>query len=178
MVDVSDGDKTGNAITPKLSQGWAGLVTLIPNRYDRSFMNQFGIHCSVCGIEPDQVSDEVMASFEHWAVKDGRTPSRAKQLRRDVTNAWNKLSEMQPDWPQIKLTLVNSRPPASVSIADLPQSFGHDLELFVGRSGRKNLFEPTSLKALSPASQYESLQFHRRPFASFHATISNTSRCA
>ena len=24
----------------------------------------------------------------------------------------------------------------------------------------------------------ESLQFHRRPFASFHATISNTSRCA
>ena len=24
----------------------------------------------------------------------------------------------------------------------------------------------------------ESLQFHRRPFSSFHATISNTSRCA
>ncbi|NBS02390.1 MAG: hypothetical protein EBS72_09675, partial [Rhizobiales bacterium] len=31
------------------------------NRYDRSFINQFGVHCSICGIEPDQVTDEVMA---------------------------------------------------------------------------------------------------------------------
>ena len=158
MVDVSDGDKADNTITPKLSQAWAGHTASVRNRYDRSHINQFGLHSSVCGIELEQVTDEVMAGFELWAVKDGRTPSRAKQLRRDVTNAWNKLSEMQPDWPPVKLTLVNSRPPASVSIADLPQSFGHDLELFLGRSGRKNLFDTTNLKALSPASQYDRRQ--------------------
>jgi len=158
MVEVSAGNNAENGITPKLSQAWAGHTASVRNRYDRSFINQFGVHCSICGIEPDQVSDEVMAIFEILAVKDGRTPSRAKQLRRDVTNAWNKQSETQPDWPPIKLTLVNSRPPASVSIADLPKSFGNDLELFVGRSGRKSLFDTTSLKALSPASQYDRRQ--------------------
>ena len=158
MVDVSVNNNAGNTITAKPSQAWAGRIAGIANRYERSHINLLGLHCSICGIEPDQVSDEVMARFEILAVKDGRTPSRAKQLRRDVTNAWNKLSEMQPDWPQIKLTLVNSRPPVSVSITDLPQSFGHDLELFLGRSGRKNLFDTTSLKALSPASQYDRRQ--------------------
>ena len=158
MVEVSGNNNAGNTITPKPSQAWAGLTASVRNRYDRSFMNLFGVHCSICGIEPDQVTDDAIAGFELWAVKDGRTPSRAKQLRRDVTNAWNKMSEIQPDWPPIKLALVNSRPPASVSVADLPRSFGNDLELFLGRSGRKSLFDTTSLKALSLVSQYDRRQ--------------------
>ena len=158
MVEVSVGNNAGNTITPKPSQAWAGVTASVRNRYDRSFMNLFGIHCSICGIEPDQVTDDAIAAFELWAVKDGRTPSRAKQLRRDVTNAWNKMSEMQPDWPPIKLALVNSRPPASVSVADLPRSFNDELELFLGRSGRKSLFDTTSLKALSLVSQYDRRQ--------------------
>ena len=158
MVEVSVGNNAGNTITPKPSQAWAGVTASVRNRYDRSFMNLFGVHCSICGIEPDQVTDDAIAAFELWAVKDGRTPSRAKQLRRDVTNAWNKMSEMQPDWPPIKLALVNSRPPASVSVADLPRSFNDELELFLGRSGRKSLFDTTSLKALSLVSQYDRRQ--------------------
>ena len=158
MVEVSAGDNAGNTITPKPSQAWAGVTASVRNRYDRSFMNLFGVHCSICGIEPDQVTDDAIAAFELWAVKDGRTPSRAKQLRRDVTNAWNKMSEIQPDWPPIKLALVNSRPPASVSVADLPRSFNDELELFLGRSGRKSLFDTTSLKALSLVSQYDRRQ--------------------
>ena len=139
MVEVSVGNNAGNTITPKPSQAWAGVTASVRNRYDRSFMNLFGVHCSICGIEPDQVTDDAIAAFELWAVKDGRTPSRAKQLRRDVTNAWNKMSEMQPDWSPIKLALVNSRPPASVSVADLPRSFNDELELFLGRSNAPNV---------------------------------------
>ena len=101
------------------------------------------------------MSDEIMAAFERWAVEDGRTPSRAKQLRRDVTKFWNRLSATQSGWPQIKLAVVNSRPPASVSISDLPKTFNADLERFLNRGGRKSLFDTTSLKALSPVSQYD-----------------------
>jgi integrase len=154
---VEDTVKQGKVITiePSLSEAWVYLNTSITNRYDRSFMNQFGSYCSTSRIEPFQVSDDIMAGFERWAVEDGRTPSRAKQLRRDVTKVWNRLSETQPDWPQIKLALVNSRPPASVSIADLPKTFNADLERFLTRAGRKNIFDTTSLKALSPVSQYD-----------------------
>ena len=90
MVEASVNNNAGNTITAKPSQAWAGRIAGIANRYERSHINLLGLHCSICGIEPDQVSDEVMARFEILAVKDGRTPSRAKQLRRDVTNAWNK----------------------------------------------------------------------------------------
>ena len=154
---VEDTVKQGKVITiePSLSEAWVSHIRPIPNRYDRSFMNQLGLRCSTLGIEPWQVSDEIMAGFERWAVEDGRTPSRAKQLRRDVTKVWNRLLETQPNWPQIKLALVNSRPPASVSITDLPKTFNADLERFLTRGGRKNLFDTTGLKALSPVSQYD-----------------------
>ncbi len=76
MLEVSAGNNAENGIKPKLSQAWTGHTASVRNRYDHSFINQFGVHCSICGIEPDQVSDEVMARFEILAVKDGRTPSR------------------------------------------------------------------------------------------------------
>ena len=53
-----------------------------------------------------------------------------------------------------------------------------------GPKPERLMIDATHLKAHRTAASllkkglFESLQFHRRPFASFHATISNTSRCA
>lgn len=155
MVENRVKQDTVITIEPALSEAWAVLIRPIPNRYDRSFMNQLGRHCSILGIEPWQVSDDIITGFELRAVEEGRTPSRAKQLRRDVTKVWNRLSETQPGWPQSKLVLVNNRPAASISIADFPKTFTADLDRFLTRAGRKSLFDTSGLKALSPVSQYD-----------------------
>jgi len=155
MILVSDKQEPENGAETELLPAWSALIAPISNRYEKSFMNQFGLYCSSVGIEPVSVTDEVLAGFERWALEDGRTVSRAKQLRRDVTKAWNKCSETQAGWPQITLELIDSRPPPSVSISDLPQSFDDDLKRFLHRSTRKNLFETSRLKPLSSASRYD-----------------------
>ena len=155
MISETDKQEPENGAETELLPAWSALIAPISNRYEKSFMNQFGRYCSSVGIEPVLVTDEVLAGFERWALEDGRTVSRAKQFRRDVTKVWNKCSETQTGWPQITLELIDSRPPPSVSIADLPQSFADDLKRFLHRSTRKNLFETSKLKPLSSASRYD-----------------------
>ena len=158
MIETAAGNNAGKAITPTPSTAWARRIAGVQNRYDRSFINQFGSHCSICGIEPDQVSDEVMAGFESWAVKDGRTPSRAKQLRREVTKAWNKLSETQPDWPPIKLTLVNRQKNLSPKLEHMPQDFVDDVEAYLAHTGGEGLFDSRKRKALRPKTKKDRQQ--------------------
>lgn len=148
---IEDTVKQGTVITiePSLSEAWASLITPIPNRYARSFMNQFGRHCSILGIEPWQVSDDIMAGFECRAIEDGRTPSRAKQLRRDVTKAWDRLSETQPGWPQFQLRLIDRQKNQSPKLEQMPKDFIDDSDAYLAHTGGNGLFDSRKRRALS-----------------------------
>ena len=142
----------------ELSVAWTALVPPIPNRYDRSFMNQIGRYCSKSGIEPFLVSDDIIAGFERWAVEDGRTPSRAKQLRRDVTKVWNKLSETQPGWPQITLALINRQTNLSPKLEQMPKAFIADVAAYLAHTGGEGLFDSRRHKALRPKTKQDRQQ--------------------
>jgi integrase len=147
-------DPVGRSTTTlELSPAWIKLVEPIPDRHQRSFMNRLARFCSKSGIEPAGVTDKQLADFEHWARSEGQSPSRAKQLRRDVVKAWNSLSETGSEWPKKKLALIDSRPSQSVSLEALPRSFAADLDRFLDRSGRKSLFDTSSLKPLASVTQ-------------------------
>ena len=140
------------------SSNWSHVMALIDDRYDRSFVNQLRKYCEPRGIEPWQVNNEILDAFIDELLRNGKNPSRAKQARRDLSKTWNRMASTKPGWPQIKLDLIDSRPPTVASQADLPQSFSEDLSNFLDRSAPKKLFEKSNFKRLSPASQNDRRQ--------------------
>jgi len=124
-----------------LSASWKPLVSSITDRYQRSFMNQFGHYCSSVGIAPTEVSDNVLADFEVYSIAIGKTSSRAKQLRRDVTKAWNRLVLAGEGWPRFELGLVDSRQNQSIAPEELPVSLLADAKAFIERTGGNGLFD-------------------------------------
>jgi len=137
---------------------WSHVMVLIDDRYDRSFINLFRKHCEPRGIEPWQVTDGIVEAYTHQAISDGKSPSRAKQARRDLTKTWNRMVSTKPGWPQVKLGLIDSRPPSLALQSELSQSFLKDISNFLDRSAPKRLFEKSNFKPLSPASQNDRRQ--------------------
>ena len=145
--------KTGQA----LSASWKPLASGIADRYQRSFVNQLGLYCSSVGIEPMDVTDKVLNDFEANSVATGKTLSRAKQLRRDVTKTWNGLALAGEGWPGFELGLVDSRKNQSIAPEELPLSFLADAKAFIDRTGGNGLFDTRKTKALRPATQKDRL---------------------
>lgn len=158
MVEEAGIQGSGNQPGAELSEAWAALVRPIPNRYDRSFMNQLGQYCSSIGIAPHAVTDEIVAGFERWALEDGRTASRAKQLRRNVTKAWNKLAMSQLSWPQIQLRLIDRQKNLSPKLEQMPQDFIKDTEAYLAHTGGDGLFDSRKRKALRPKTKKDRQQ--------------------
>ena len=144
-------------VDPALSASWALLIAAILDRYDRSFMRQFGVYCSSVGLEPWQVTDEVLADFEVYSNAKGKTASRAKQLRRDVTKTWNRLSATQTGWPDLKLGLVDSLQNQSIAPDELPFSFLADAKDFIDQTGGNGLFDTRKTKTLRPTTRKDRL---------------------
>jgi len=150
---IAQDSKAGQA----LSASWELLVSGITDRYQRSFMNQFGLYCSSVGTEPMEVCDKVLADFEAHSFATGKTLSRAKQLRRDVTKTWNGLSPGCEGWPGLQLGLVDSRQNQSIAPEELPVSFLADAKACIDRTGGNGLFDTRKTKALRPATQKDRL---------------------
>ena len=150
---IAPDPKAGQA----LSTSWEPLVLSITDRYQRSFMNQFGLYCSSVGTEPMEVCDKVLADFEAHSFATGKTPSRAKQLRRDVTKTWNGLSPVCEGWPGFELDLVDSRQNQSIAPEELPVSFLADAKACIDRTGGNGLFDTRKTKVLRPATQKDRL---------------------
>ena len=150
---IASESKAGKA----LLASWGALVSRIADRYQRSFLNQFGLYCSSVGIEPMDVTDKVLDDFEAHSVATGKTLSRAKQLRRDATKTWNRLGVVGEGVPGSELGLVDSRRNQSIAPEELPWSFLADARAFIDRTGGNGLFDTRKTKALRPATQKDRL---------------------
>ena len=150
---IASESKIGQA----LLASWEALVSGIADRYQRSFVNQFGLYCSSVGVEPMDVTDKVLDDFEAHSVAAGKTLSRAKQLRRDATKAWNRLALAGEEWPGFELGLVDSRKNQSIAPEELPMSFLADAKAFIDRTGNNGLFDTRKTKALRPATRKDRL---------------------
>ena len=150
---IAPDSKAGQA----LSASWKPLASGIADRYQRYFVNQLGLYCSSVGIEPMDVTDKVLNDFEANSVATGKTLSRAKQLRRDVTKTWNGLALAGEGWPGFELGLVDSRKNQSIAPEELPLSFLADAKAFIDRTGGNGLFDTRKTKALRPATQKDRL---------------------
>jgi integrase len=133
-----------------VSASWKPLIAAVPDRYLRCRLMKLARHCSAEGIEPDSVTDAVVAEF--GAVLHRSLAERPKQSHREVCLAWNRAAELVPGWPACKLVVPSHAKPVSAPLAAYPASFQADVAAFLALYAGDDLFAEAARKPASPVT--------------------------
>ena len=133
---------------------WSSLIARIPDRYDRAKLSRFARFCSVRGLTPEEVNDEVLTAFGKMLLRSA--VERPKQVHRDAALTWNRMLEQIQGWPAVRLIVPNNARTYALPLEDFPQSFATDLQAYLDRQTGKDLFG----SAPDPASPV-TLRSHR-----------------
>jgi integrase len=94
----------------RLRPEWQALFDKMTDFYQRHGLLRFLRHCSAQGIEPDQVSDEVLRRFKS-AIEAETFTVKVKDVHRRTARLWNQAAARVPGWPQISLSVPSYRAP-------------------------------------------------------------------
>jgi hypothetical protein len=124
-----------------------------PGRYRLSRLARY---CSVRGIGPAAVNDQVMAGFAQ-ALLQGSLVSRPKQVHREACLIWNDCVTGVPGWPRQTLTVPNNRHDYALPWSDFPASLLADVEAYLDHLAGTDLLAETATNPASPVT----LEFRR-----------------
>ncbi|MFO1147573.1 MAG: site-specific integrase [Alsobacter sp.] len=133
----------------QLSSAWGDLLSMAEDRYDRTKLSRFARYCEGKAIAPEAVDDAVMAEFGRVLVEESLVP-RAPQVHRDAVLTWNKCADAIGTWPNVHLVVPCYRKNLSVAAADLPGSFGADLDAYLARRFEGDLLADDDVPSAKP----------------------------
>jgi integrase len=119
-----------------------------PGRYRLSRLARY---CSVRGIGPAAVDDQMMAGFAQ-ALLQGSLVNRPKQVHREACLIWNDCVAGVPSWPQQTLTVPNNRPDYALPWSELPASLLADVEAYLDHLAGTDLLAETATNPASPVT--------------------------
>lgn len=124
-----------------LSPAWQVLYDRLPGKWFQIGLTAFMRYCSGSGVSPDDVSDTVVEAYVSYGTEI-RFSKRPRELRRQVTRAWNRAREVVSDWPETSLTVPDFRPkPKSLPPNAFPPGFADDVERYLNRLAGKSLLD-------------------------------------
>lgn len=124
-----------------LSPAWQILYDRLPGKWFRIGLTAFMRYCSVSGVSPDEVSDTVVGAYVSYGTEI-RFSKRPRELRRQVTRAWNRAREVVSEWPETSLTVPDFRPkPKSLPPNAFPPGFADDVERYLKRLAGESLLD-------------------------------------
>jgi len=135
-----------------LSSEWKALLANRGRRF-RDGLSRFARFCTLNGIMPADVSDQIMIAFG-IALRSSSLAPKANELTRDVAILWNRLAEQNPELHLSKvLPPSHRRPPTRIQLAAMPASFRDDLETHLAWAACQDPFAPDARsRPLSPRS--------------------------
>jgi integrase len=135
-----------------LSPEWKALLAHRGPRF-RDGLSRFARFCTLNGIMPADVSDEVMIAFG-MALRSSSLAPKTNQLTRDVATLWNRLAGQNPELHLSKvMPPSHRRPPTRIQLAAMPASFRDDLDRHLAWAACQDPFAPDARsRPLSPRS--------------------------
>ena len=134
-----------------LSPSWEAIVLNVDGPHKLSIMRVLGSYASSRGIEPNQVSDALLADLELAAI--AMKLPRPVQLVRTIKRTWNDYARECPCWPKIELTIISRLKNPSIPLSSLSQSLQDDLVAFTNRSSNGGRFTPRRKGPRSPKTK-------------------------
>ena len=110
---------------------WAGLLMLLKGS-DRYVLGHFARYCTVDGITPEQVDEQVLSGFGDDQRERSLKPDPERAYR-DTIKAWNRAADAQPAWPQVRFAVPDRRRRYCVAWADFAPSLQADVQSWLDR---------------------------------------------
>lgn len=117
---------------------WRDLMARIPDRYDRAKLNRFARFCSLRGLIPQEVTDEVLSAFGETLLRSA--VERPKQVHRDAALTWNRMLDRIKGWPAVRLTVPSNKRTYALPLDAFPKSFANDLKAYLDHQMGTDLF--------------------------------------
>lgn len=113
-----------------LTTSWQALWQLIlGNRDCTIYLSKFGHWCSGEGIEPDQVSDAVLARYRSYLAQ---VIGAADDAVQKMVRRWNRCAQVIDGWPKTRLTApYSSRKGLTPKLAEMGELLRGDLSAYV-----------------------------------------------
>lgn len=108
-------------------------------------------HCTTIGIEPGDLTDNVMESFLA-NLQEASLSALPERMHREATIAWNKAMRAHPDWPGRPLTVPDNRRIYSVPWESFPASLRLDFENWSRHLAGDDAFDESDFNPLRPIS--------------------------
>jgi integrase len=145
---------------PPLSSGWESLLGSLKlcHRID---MSRFARWCSAQGIDPDEVDDQTLASYDE-ALACGTLTKQPRCNVYRVVRTWNRVRLVIPTWPQRELHNPYGVERFVLPETELSPSFLQDLDRYCRHLAGANILAAGGIdKPLRPAS-IESARYYAR----------------
>jgi integrase len=153
LLKVVLGKGAPSALAP-MSPEWAQLRALIRNEPSYWQLSRFMTYCSVAGLHPGDVDDQIVQRFLD-ALKASGDVNRPEQHVRQTIRTWNRLAQ-RTDWPQNILSVPDRRIPRwTIEPEKFSKPFRDEVDAWQrplahidpeGEQGRPRPLRPESLK--------------------------------
>ncbi len=98
----------------------------------RRYVSRFVRHCSANGIRPGEIDDQISAEFKQ-ALLDESLVKKPVKTHQNIIRTWNKLVDLVPTWPQVRLTVPRYKESYSIPLDRFPASFRVEVNAFFAR---------------------------------------------
>lgn len=133
-------------------------------------LSNFQHWCSREAIAPHAVNDDVTADYYDY-LKKQTFNGKYRAVYRRVCLLWSKAAEEVPDWPTGPVTLPDFRNGISYLLSNFLDSFGADLDSYVGVMSGEDLLAPNT--PTKPRSQ-STLAIHRHRLQALASALVHT----
>jgi integrase len=147
---------TGAGIMPgrrlhPLTQAWAALDGLLPERFVRAGLSRFMRWCSAEGTAPSQVT---VASFGRFrrAVLDDSLIQNGWSTCQATVRLWNQAAATIPGWPQLVVPPTPARERYVLPLTSFPAAFQADADRWLNRLAGGGDLDEGPLRPARPAT--------------------------
>jgi integrase len=138
----------GRPVTPgrylaPLTPEWEALFHALLDIQDRRRITRLMHFCSATGVEPNQVDDTVLEQFR-LALENESITKNPFTSYQSACRAWNRGSDMVPEWPQRKVTVPLRRQTYTLPLSAFPPSLAHEIDAYITHLSGNDLLSERS----------------------------------
>lgn len=134
-----------------LAPDWEELYRHLNDYRKRYGLSRFARYCSVSGIAPTEVNDNVLARFLDDLQRSSLN-GKPQQVHRTACMVWNEAAATIPCWPKVQVTVPTYRKRYRLEWSAFPASLKEDIDAYLNRLASEDLLSEFELKPLRPAS--------------------------
>jgi integrase len=143
-----------------VSPGWQDHLRQVRDRYWRTTLCPFARFATFNGVEPHQVSDEVMERYRDHLEKVALV-SKPRTTHQTLCRIWNKAAQTIPAWPKIAVRAPSYTKRFSLERERFPKSFTAELDVYLARLGHASVDDLFDLEAPDRALRLTSVRAKR-----------------